>query len=425
MTTRRGAVLAALALSLIGCSADRPITTHAGGDPTADAAWEAAAGVPEDEGLDSHVLLELTEWIRDHPVPMFSFLVSRNGRLVYELYTSALTREHAHYLMSVTKSVVSALVGIAIDRGLVSGPDASIAEILPRRLFASDADVARFRRVTIRHVLGMSALDAPDPPRVNTPEARARERQFWAAPNRVAFALAQPLLTRPGREYQYNDVTPMLASGVVQYASGKSALEFAEETLFAPMRFRHHEWMHQDASGFDMGGYGLRLRPIDMQKFGVLYLRGGDWGARTLVPRAWVERSFSPWNRSRPDARDLDYGWFWWTYDGRSGWTTHSAIGWKGQRIAVLPRQRLVVTMTGAWEDGDENRVFNDLVDRFVVPSIRGNGPRRHDPAAHAELVGVLAQVRDAPSRIAARLERRMIPTVAPKEGRVPFRERP
>jgi CubicO group peptidase (beta-lactamase class C family) len=99
------------------------------------------------------------------------------ARCVYELYTSSLTRAHAHYQMSVTKSVVSALVGIVIDRGLIKGPDAPITDTLPRSLFASEADVARFKSMTVHHVLGMSALDAPDPPRVTTPDALARARQ--------------------------------------------------------------------------------------------------------------------------------------------------------------------------------------------------------------------------------------------------------
>jgi CubicO group peptidase (beta-lactamase class C family) len=81
---------------------------------------------------------------------MFSLLISRNGRLVYELYTSSLTREHAHYQMSVTESFVSALVGIAIDRRLISGPNAPVTETLPRALFASDADVARAPRASPR-----------------------------------------------------------------------------------------------------------------------------------------------------------------------------------------------------------------------------------------------------------------------------------
>jgi CubicO group peptidase (beta-lactamase class C family) len=412
----RIAALLVLTLFVGGCSIDQAVVASRPDDLRDD----APASTPEDEGLDSGTLIALTEWIRDHRVPIFSFLISRNGKLVYELYTSSLTRNQAHYQMSATKSVVSALVGIAIDRGLLSGPDASVTEILPPRLFASDADVARFRSVTIRHVLGMSALDAPDPPRATTPEAIARHQRFRTAPNRVKFALEQPLLATPGRDYQYNDVTPMLAVGIIQYASRTTALEFAEDTLFRPMGFRNYEWMHQDRSGVDLGGFGLRLRPIDMQKFGVLYLNGGTWRGHQLIARGWIERSFTPWNRSRPDAREPDYGWFWWRYAARSGWTAHVANGWKGQRIAVLTRQKLVVTMTGCVEDR-ENVVFTELVDRFVVPSVRGDGPLRRDPATRSRLEALLEEIRTGPSRIAATVETRMVPSVSPKDRRVSF----
>jgi len=423
------ATLITLALLVISCSTDRSgVTTRvaAGLTPQLEELQDdVASGAPEDEGLDSHTLIALTEWIRDQRISVFSFLISRNGRLVYELYTSSLTRDYAHYQMSVTKSVVSALVGIAIDRGLISGPDAPITETLPRRLFATDADVARFRSVTVRHVLGMSALDAPDPPRVTTPDALARHRQFLSTPNRVAFALKQPLLASPGRSYQYNDVNPMLATGLIQYATGKTALEFAEEHLFKPMGFRNYEWMHQDPAGIDNGGYGLRLRPIDMQRFGVLYLNGGMWRGNLLISRSWAERSFSPWIRSQADAREPNYGWFWWTYNGRSGWRAHVAVGWKGQRIAVLPHQRLVVTMTACIQDGTEERVFNDLIERFVVPSVRGDTLHSGNQATPARLTGLLEEVRTGPSPIGPGIEDRMMPSVLPKGRRVPFRNQP
>jgi CubicO group peptidase (beta-lactamase class C family) len=215
----------------------------------------------------------------------------------------------------------------------------------------------------------------------------------------------------------------MLATGVIQYATGTSALEFAETTLFKPMGFRNYEWMHQDRSGFDLGGFGLRLRPIDMQKFGVLYLNGGTWQGVPIISRDWIGRSFAPWNRSRPASREPDYGWFWWTLTGRSGWLAHLANGWKGQRIAVLPRERLVVTMTGCIEEG-EHAVFNDLVDRFVVPSVRGDRPLRRDPTTRARLDALLETVRLGPSRITAELEARMVPSITPKERHASFRIR-
>jgi CubicO group peptidase (beta-lactamase class C family) len=374
---------------------------------------ELPGATPEEVGLDSGKLVELTEWIRDNPLPIFSVLISRHGKLVYELYTSGIERERAHYLMSVTKSVVSALVGIALGE---RSPETSIVELLPGALFGDASNRERFRSVTVKDVLGMAALDAPDPPRVNTPEAVERLRAFIAAPNRVRFALTQALLLRGA--FQYNDVGPAIAAGIVQYTAKKSSLAFADEKLFGPMGFRNQEWMHQDGDGLDGGGYGLRLRPIDMQKFGILYLQGGRWNGRQLVPRAWVERSFTPWNRSHPGAPD--YGWFWWAVRFASGAVAHVANGWKGQRIAVFPDEGLVLTMTACIEDGHEEAFFAHIIDAFVHPATHA-APLPPAPEKRARLQRVLDEAR-AQKRVGSWIEPRMVPQVAPKEQRRPTR---
>ena len=411
-------LVASLAILLAAGSA---VAAAGGSARIEDAGDRATCCAPEEEGFDSRSLAGLTEWVREQKAPVFSLLVSRNGRLVYELYTSSVTRQDAHYLMSVTKSFVSALVGIAIDRRLIAGPDAPVTDTLPRQVFPGDADVSRFRTVTVRDVLGMSVLDAPDPPRSYTPEARARQRRFSSAPSRLRFVLGLPLLANHGRAYQYNDFTPMLATGLIQYATGKSALEFAEESLFRPMAFRNYEWMHQDPSGMDNGGYGLRLRPIDMQKFGLLYMNGGLWRGQRLISEQWVKQSFQPWNRSAPEMRQPNYGWFWWAYDGGRGWTALMANGWKGQRIAIFPRQKVVVTMTACIQDRTE-AVFNQIV-TLVARSLQADAAVPADPAARARLNALLEEVRTRYSPVCAGGEARMVPSVARKGKHVPFRK--
>jgi CubicO group peptidase (beta-lactamase class C family) len=367
--------------------------------------------------MDRAPFVRLTRWIRDTPVPVFSLLVSRHGKVVYELYTSSFDRDAAHYLMSVTKSVLSALVGIAIDRGLLPGPDAPITSLLPRALFPSAADLERFRGVTLKQAMGMAGVDAPDQPRQRTPEDMVRYGRFWSAPNRVAFVLTLPLLPPGG--FQYNDATPMLAGGALQYAAGKSAFDFAEEVLFRPMGFRNAEWMHEDATGIDNAGYGLRLRPIDMQKFGLLYLRRGLWSGRRLLSEAWVARSFEPWQKSRPDASKPDYGWFWWADDFGPTWSAHVARGWKGQRIAVFPEQDIVLTLTGCFEDGSEQALFEEVVRKVLQPSLSPGGESA--PAAAGELEALLDEVHHGPPRLSDWIEYRMVPSIAPKAPRRPY----
>lgn len=386
-----------------------------------------AFGAPDEEGMDARPLIDLASWVRDGDAPIFSILVSRNGVVVFELYTSSLTRDYAHYLMSVTKSFTSALVGAAIDRGLVGSPETSIADALPPEVFASDADRARFSAVTLREVMGMSALDAQVPPHRNLPEDRARQQAFLAAPNRAKFAVTQALLPQPGVSFQYTDITPLIASGVVEYATEETSLAFAEDTLFGPMGFRNYEWMHEDLEGIDNGAYGLRLRPVDMQKFGVLYLNGGVWEGRHLLPKSWVDLSFTPWIKSSPQQTDPNYGWYWWTFDYAPHWRARVADGWKGQRISVIPEKNLVVTMTGIVDDRPEEALFEQILRDYVIPSVDGIGgePPRPDPGLRAPLAEVLEEVRQGPMRAKPDAEARMIPSIEPKGTHHPFSPSP
>jgi CubicO group peptidase (beta-lactamase class C family) len=397
------------------CAAPRPSPPEA---PRAtDVSASFGESTPEAVGLDPHALAKLTEWVRDtSDLPIFSILISRDGKLVYELYTSRLARDDAHYLMSATKSVTSMLVGVAIDAKVLPGAETPIADELPPSLFTSEAGRARFAHVTMKDVLGMSALDAQVPPHEHSLEAAARQRAFLASDNRTRFALTQALLPEPGVSFEYTDITPYLASAAVAYAAHETLFDFAETRLFGPLEFRNEEWMHEDAAGIDNGAYGLRLRPIDMQKLGVLLLDHGRWNGRQLLSESWIAQSFTPWIRSKPQLLEPNYGWYFWT-SHYGPWTARVADGWKGQRIAVVPSERLVVTMTGAIEhDQNEAGVFRLIMERFVVPAVMAS-PLPADAEADAHERALLEGVRAA-NRIVPDIEPRMIPSAERKERR-------
>ena len=355
-------------------------------------------------------LVKLTKWIVETPsFPVFSILVSRNGKLVYELYTSGIVRDDAHYMMSVTKSVLSTLIGIAAEHGKLARPESSIVDMLPASVFASDAERERLRPLTLMRVMGMSGLDAPDPPRDSSAEATARCRPSGAAPNRLVAALRAPVLAEG---FQYNDSTPTLAVGALEYAVHETALEFAEQALFGPLRFRNYEWMHEDAAGIDNAGYGLRLRPVDMQKLGIVFLDHGAFEGKEVVPRAWVERSFQAWNKSKPDKPAPDYGWFWWHYDFGPRWSALVANGWKGQRIAVFPDQRIVLTRPRASRRRVRStRSSLELVTKVLKPSVENGANQTHDPG----LDDLVRRAQSGPSRFSDFIQFRMVPSKAPK----------
>jgi CubicO group peptidase (beta-lactamase class C family) len=410
-------VFVALLLA-VGCSGDAVAPAATPWTPT-PSPGDLPVASAHSENLDGGSLIKLTHWIRDTPnLPIFSVLISRNGKLVFELYTPGLDRPQAHYMMSVSKSVLSALVGKAVSMGAIPSTDTPLSELLPRALFASSADVSRFGSLGLRHAMGMSALSVTDYPRDTSRAAIQRLGDFSSAANRVSFVLRDPIVANPGQDFLYNDDTPMLVSGAVQYATGRRLFDFGRAALFDSLDFVNEEWMHQDATGLEMGGYGFRMRPMDMQKFGVLYLNGGQWNGRQLLPASWVASAWAPYIKSSRTRPSNDYGWFWWTYDYGGSWRFLVADGWKGQRIAVNRDHDLVVTMTGNIETQNEVDIFYQLMTQYVMPAVTLGS----SGDVQAAIDDALREVHAGSSRVQPSAESRMIPSIAPKGQPIPFR---
>src|SRR5262249_17735646 len=230
-------------------------------------------------------------------------------------------------------------------------------------------------------------------------------------------------LPRVGKDFQYTDVTPIIAAGMVQLATHKTLLDFGRQALFSPMGFENEEWMHQDRAGYDNASYGLRLRPIDMQKFGVLFLNQGCWNGQQLISKEWVATSFAPWIKSRPENREINYGWYWWKDWFSSSWVGHTANGWKGQRITVIPDRGVVITMTGIIEDSSEDTVYRDLVNRFIIPAVETKTPLAETIVElKTKLTAALRDIKAKKTAYGPNTERRMLPSVAYKEQHKAFR---
>lgn len=385
--------------------------------PPTESVMDFGSARPADEGVDEVKLYELAKYIGDErKLPIFSLLISRNGKVIFELYTGDIDPDASHYLMSVTKSMLSTLIGVAIDKGILPSEDKPLSQVLPNKAFKNRRHQAKFDTVNLMNVMEMSALDAPVPPHDNSSRAAARGAGFFSSKNRLEFSLEENLLKSPGLEHQYNDITPVLASGALSYASGKSAFDFAREHLFEPLGFRNAEWMHQDETGIDMGGYGLRLRPIDMQKWGVLFLNNGLWNGKRIISDEWISKSAAPSIAAR--SREPNYGWFWWRQNYGTALVFQEAIGWKGQRLAINRDKQIVVSMTACIEGDREHEFFAKIIRDYVVPSIDPqSGPKKNNALGDA-----LMKLRKSRPRYSSSMEERMIPSIEPKERRKPFK---
>jgi CubicO group peptidase (beta-lactamase class C family) len=301
---------------------------------------------------------------------LHSLLVSRNGELVFEGSYNRARSERPANIKSASKSVISALVGIAIDRGIIPGVRTPILTYFPDLRQAADA---RKRDITVEHLLTMrSGLEGTS----------NRNYGAWVTSrNWVAHALARPMFAAPGEEMEYSTGNTHLLSAILTKATAKSTWQFANEALARPLGFTLPQWP-RDPQGVYFGGNDMLMTPRQMLAFGELYLNGGRAAGRQVVPRSWVEASCEGRARNRrpgnpaADAfrrfdpmRDRKYGYGWWVHDIR-GHQACFAWGYGGQYIFVVPDSRLVIVTTSAPDVSEERRghrqgIF-DILDRLL-----------------------------------------------------------
>jgi len=290
---------------------------------------------------------------------LYSLVVSWRGALVVEHYQHGAAPSRPANVKSVSKSVISALVGIALDRGLLPSVHEPIGTYFPELLPAADA--AR-RAVTIEDLLTMrSGLETTS----------NRNYGAWVqSDNWVRYALLRPMLTPPGTHMDYSTGNTHLLSAILTKATGVSTWRFAQDALAQPLKFSLPQWT-RDPQGIYFGGNEMLLTPRQMVAFGELYLHRGAVEGRQAVPGSWVDASFVPRGRSeRGDRDDREYGYGWWMRT-LAGVRTYYAWGYGGQFIFVVPSLDLVVVTTSSTGGGDERRAHrrtvNDVVEDLII----------------------------------------------------------
>lgn len=262
--------------------------------------------------------------------------MARGGRLALERYFADGGEETLFDVRSVTKSVVSALAGIALrDRGL--GLDDSMAGYLDGyRLDGGDA------AVTPRHLLTMTSGYLWE-------ETSGLDYNLWVtSPDRVQFLLDRPQLFRAGAQFTYNSAAVHVLGVVVQRATRTALPEFARQRLFDALA-APAEWEPLDR-GTVNGGAGIKLRARDLLKFGQLFLQRGWSADRSVVPESWVDeatRPHFPWRNNYGAQKSVTYGKLWWVSDAAPG--AFFAWGYGGQFVYVVPSLELVVVATTEW----------------------------------------------------------------------------
>jgi CubicO group peptidase (beta-lactamase class C family) len=343
------------ALSLLGGAALAPVPAWAQSDGLAGVADRLVAS-----GANVH-----------------SILVMRGGTYLLERYRSGsdeiLSRrvgnvphdaDTLHDQKSVSKSVASLAIGIAIDRGLIKSVDQPLFDFFPE---LADLRTPEKDRLRLVHALTMTAglrwIEATP----QTGDDDNDEARMHMSRDQARYVLGLPMTAPPGQEFFYNTGTLQLLSAIMRKVTGAPLDAFARANLFEPMGIAPAEW-NRIRGDTDAGG-GLRLKPRDMVKIGQLVLAGGTWNGRQLVSKAWIDASMV--KRTTASAK-YDYGYLWWLgrapFDGREV-RVLAALGRGGQSIRIVPDLDLVMAVTaGYYQDYSpeafalQARIFTDVL---------------------------------------------------------------
>jgi CubicO group peptidase (beta-lactamase class C family) len=306
------------------------------------------------QGIDPGAIEDMRQKIGLESLPVHSFLLIRNGFLVSELYFSGFTRDTRHPLADGTMNVVSALVGTAIRDGYIQNVEQKVLDFFPERQEKAGDKLAQ---LTIDNLLTMTVGHT----QAVTPDPADSSRDWMEA------FFGQPFAAPPGTVFQYDPLAAHMLSAIVQKAAGKPAEFYLRETLFDPIGIKDFVWP-ADSQGVPFGNTGLELRPIDMAKFGYLFVNDGDWNGSQLIPREWVALStvkHADTKGKRNSAEDVGYGYLWWmnSFEG------YSAHGVGGQYIYVIPGLDVVAVFTGGFDE----KTFttpNNLMRTLIIPGI-------------------------------------------------------
>lgn len=311
--------------------------------------WEWQHDTLENHNINASAINSVHNTIDSYPIN--AEVIVKDGVIVDEYYKDGYDQNSVFSLQSTSKSVTSALIGIAIDKGYIPSVNEPISTYFPQIL---DSGSEYKSQITIwnllTHTTGLNASDT------------ANWSEWLASDNWVDYVLERPATSRPGTVFSYFTGNTHLLSAILQQATGKTAYEFGKEYLFDPLDMDSVQ-CSTDPQGISDGGNGFAMNVYDMAKLGELYLNNGNWNGEQIISEQWINDSTTlQFDRSSGSA---DYGYQWWVRTfGENAYPAYFAQGHYGQYIFVVPDLNLVVAITSHYEGSTSVywQIMNNIV---------------------------------------------------------------
>lgn len=341
-----------------------------------------------DAGFEKAKIADFLERVaRGKHNDIHSLVIVRDGKLVLEEYFAGrgkfrgpviadIFRDRVHHLASTTKTVLSSLVGIAIDQGFIQGVEDPIYRYLPSYAPLLNEEKKKIR---VKHMLTMTPGFEWDQfgsgPRPNDSQA------MWNCGDVVQYVLNKRLEAEPGLKFKYSNGVPTVMGVILKNASGLEVGVFAESRLFQPLGISKYLWTSYPDGSVETDG-GLALRPRDLAKIGQLYLNEGTWNEARIVSADWVRES----TRERlrfgfGGFKEWGYGYYWMQtgYHARGREIRsyfHSGDG--GQLLSVFPDLNMVIVFTAGNYGTIPNRTYDRIMEKYILPAVSSISPPEH-----------------------------------------------
>lgn len=246
----------------------------------------------------------MIESIQKNGLNIRSVVVIRNGYIVTEAYFHPFRKDTWHIIHSCTKSITSALVGIAIDEGYIEGVEEGVLDFFPDKTFENVDE--KKKSMTLEHLLTMSSgLYVEDSYRYDFRGlGEMRAARDW-----VKHVLSLPMMHEPGTYFEYSNGVSYVLSEILQRKTGMTLMRFAEDRLFGPLGISDVDWF-MNHLGVNLGWDVIRMKPLDLTKIALLYLNKGQWDGKKIISREWIEASTTA--QIAAQTLSEEYGYQWW-----------------------------------------------------------------------------------------------------------------